>query len=90
MQRAEAVRHAELERTLRQLRLDAQTAEKLDRMTAAIVKKLLHEPIAYLRYADDSWEATQTVRAIFGVEDGAEDGQDGGPMVRRLLGVEDG
>ena len=58
VQRAEAVRHAELERTLRELRLDAQTADKLDRMTAAIVKKLLHEPIAYLRYADDSWEAS--------------------------------
>ena len=90
VQRAEAVRHAELERTLRELRLDAQTAEKLDRMTAAIIKKLLHEPIAYLRYADDSWEAAQTVRSIFGVEDGAEDGQDGGPTVRRLLGVQDG
>ena len=38
-------------------------------MTAAIVKKLLHEPIDFLRQADDTEDGAQTVRDIFGVED---------------------
>ncbi len=69
VRRAEAIRSAELERTLGDLGLSPDHSEKLDRMTAAIVKKLLHDPIDYLRSAEDGEESSAIVRRIFGVED---------------------
>ncbi len=66
---ADAIRREELERTLNELQINDTDREKLDRMTAAIVKKLLHEPIDFLRQADDTEDGAQTVRDIFGVED---------------------
>jgi glutamyl-tRNA reductase len=69
VRRADEIRRVELERTLGELDLSPANGEKLDRMTAAIVKKLLHEPIDYLRSAEDSEESSATVRRIFGVED---------------------
>lgn len=69
VERADGMRRGEVDRTVRDLGLDAAAAQKLDRMTAAIVKKVLHAPIAYLRGADDAEEAAQTVRQVFGVED---------------------
>ena len=66
---ADAIRRAELERTLRELQINDADRAKLDRMTAAIVKKLLHEPIDFLRQAEDTEDGAQTVRDIFGVED---------------------
>ncbi|HJN91967.1 MAG TPA: glutamyl-tRNA reductase [Dehalococcoidia bacterium] len=69
VRRADEIRCAELERTLSDLDLSPANSEKLDRMTAAIVKKLLHEPIDYLRSAEDREESSATVRRIFGVED---------------------
>ena len=38
-------------------------------MTAAIIKKLLHEPIDFLRQTNDTEDGAQTVREVFGVED---------------------
>ena len=38
-------------------------------MSAAIVKKLLHDPIHYLRDADDTESAAESLRRVFGVED---------------------
>jgi glutamyl-tRNA reductase len=69
VERADAVSKAETARTARDLGLAPAAAEKLDAMAAAIVKKLMHDPIAYLKYADDPEEATQVVRRIFGVRD---------------------
>ena len=69
VQRATAVRAAEVERTARDLRLDAAGRDKLDKMSAAIVKKLLHDPLLYLRDADDTESAAELMRHIFGVED---------------------
>ena len=69
VQHADGIRRDELERTLRELQIDDVDREKLDRMTAAIVKKLLHEPIDFLRQADDTEDGAQTVRNIFGVKD---------------------
>lgn len=66
---AETVRSAELERTVRDLALDGATAEKLDLMTAAIIKKLLHEPINYIKGADDSEDAAATLRNVFAIEE---------------------
>lgn len=53
-QRAEQVRRLEVERTLKQLGADADgaMAERLHAMTAALVKKLLHQPTVGLRTGD--------------------------------------
>ena len=55
-QRAEQVRRLEVERTLKQLGADADgaTAERLHAMTAALVKKLLHQPTVGLRTGDSA------------------------------------
>ncbi len=55
-QRAEEVRRLEVERTLKQLGADADgaTAERLHAMTAALVKKLLHQPTVGLRTGDSA------------------------------------
>ena len=69
VERAAGVRQLEVERTARDLRLDAAGRDKLDKMSAAIVKKLLHEPLLYLRDADDAESASELMRRVFGVED---------------------
>ena len=58
-----------MQRTARDLGLDAAGSDKLDKMSAAIVKKLLHEPLLYLRDADDTESAAELLRRVFGVED---------------------
>ena len=69
VERADAVSRVEIARTARDLNLPPRAVDKLDAMTTAIVKKLMHDPIAYLKYADDPEEAAQTVRRVFGVRD---------------------
>lgn len=69
VQRAAGVRRGEVQRTARDLRLDAAGTDKLDKMSAAIVKKLLHEPLLYLRDAEDTESAAELLRRVFGVED---------------------
>ena len=83
VERAEQVRRQEIERTLHDLGLStsdgngsetgnaagALLEQKLDLMTAAIVKKILHDPIAYLRFADDTEASAALVGRIFGLED---------------------
>ena len=69
VQRAAGVRWGEVQRTARDLRLDAAGTDKLDKMSAAIVKKLLHEPLLYLRDAEDTESAAELLRRVFGVED---------------------
>ena len=83
--RADALRKAELERTITDLGLanSPQTVEKLDRMTSALVNKLLHGAIQTIKdaQAGDDAETIETVRRMFGLEDeakpatSAEDGQ---------------
>ncbi len=67
--RAEAVRRSELERTLTRLRpLTAEERRQLDRLTQAIASKLLHAPIAYLRlHAADSGR-TAWLQEVFGID----------------------
>jgi len=66
LDRAEAIRRGETERTARELELDDSRAEKLDRMTTAIVKKLLHEPILALKNGEVGGDA---VRRLFALEE---------------------
>ena len=65
---ADQIRRTELERTIRDLGLSSGDAQKLDKMTAAIVKKLLHSPIDYLK-TNEAEEGAEVVRRILGVED---------------------
>jgi glutamyl-tRNA reductase len=69
--RAESIRERELERTLRDLGdVDPETAERIEHLSRALVKKLLHEPTVRLRArageggADD---VAAAVRELFGL-----------------------
>ena len=68
---AETVREQELERALRDLGdLDPQTAERIEHLSRALVKKLLHEPTVRLREragAGDADEVAAAVRELFGL-----------------------
>jgi glutamyl-tRNA reductase len=68
---AEEVRQAELERTLRDLGdVDPETAERIEHLSRALVKKLLHEPTVRLRERageGDADEVAAAVRELFGL-----------------------
>ncbi|HWQ23964.1 MAG TPA: glutamyl-tRNA reductase, partial [Gaiellaceae bacterium] len=69
--RAEAIREREVERTLRELGdVDPETAERIERLSRALVKKLLHEPTVRLRERAGSGgadEAAAAARDLFGL-----------------------
>jgi len=69
--RAEQVRLAELERTLAKTSMSEADRKRVEAMTAAIVKKLLHEPIARLKTPGDGERYVEPARALFGLEDDA-------------------
>ncbi len=68
---AEAIRAAELERTLRDLSdVDPETAERIEHLSHALVKKLLHDPTVRLRERageGDADEVAAAVRELFGL-----------------------
>jgi glutamyl-tRNA reductase len=68
---AEAIRMAEIERTLRDLGdVDPETAERIEYLSRALVKKLLHEPTVRLREragSGDADEVAAAVRELFGL-----------------------
>ncbi|HUF00953.1 MAG TPA: glutamyl-tRNA reductase [Gaiellaceae bacterium] len=69
--RAEEIRRGELERALRDLGdVDAATADRLEHLTRALVKKLMHEPTVRLRERAGAGEANDiahAVRELFGL-----------------------
>lgn len=73
-ERAEAVRQAEIAKSLRRLRLDDEQRSQLDALTRAIVKQLLHDPITSLRERGDRDDYIDTVRTLFRLDDSARDG----------------
>jgi glutamyl-tRNA reductase len=77
--RAERIREAEVERTLRHLGdVDDETAEHVRRLSHALVKKLLHEPTTRLREragAGDADEAAAAARDLFGLDADALESQ---------------
>jgi glutamyl-tRNA reductase len=68
--RAEAVRAAELERTLSKTNMSAADRKRVEAMTAALVKKLLHDPIARLKTPGEGERYVETARALFALDDG--------------------
>jgi len=89
-EQAEAIRRTELEKTLRKMGdLSLEETLHLERMTQALVKKMLHSPITYLKDeagSPNAAEASALARRLFGLEDGisqvaqgsSEDRMDGG------------
>jgi glutamyl-tRNA reductase len=70
--RAERIREAEVERTLRKLGdVDPATADQIARLSRSLVKKLLHEPTARLRERAGEGggdDAAAAARELFGIE----------------------
>ena len=68
---AESIRELELERTLRDLGdVDPETADRIEHLSRALVKKLLHEPTVRLRERageGDADEVAAAVRELFGL-----------------------
>ncbi|MEE8174470.1 MAG: glutamyl-tRNA reductase, partial [Dehalococcoidia bacterium] len=65
--KAEEIRTTQLARTLEEIPgLSAEDRERLDAMTRAIVKKLLHSPISCLK--KNNGNHVEVVREIFGLE----------------------
>jgi glutamyl-tRNA reductase len=68
---AESIRELELERMLRDLGdVDPQTADRIEHLSRALVKKLLHEPTVRLRARageGDADEVAAAVRELFGL-----------------------
>ena len=75
--RAEAVRQAELERSLSKLDLSSAQVERIEALTRSIVNKLLHQPLARLGAQTDGAggaAAVEEARALFGLDDAAAPG----------------
>ncbi|HYM14661.1 MAG TPA: glutamyl-tRNA reductase [Dehalococcoidia bacterium] len=67
--RAEAVRAAEIERTLAKTTMSAADRKRVEAMTAALVKKLLHDPITRLKTPGDGERYVEATRALFALDD---------------------
>jgi glutamyl-tRNA reductase len=71
-QRAENIRKSELEKTLRHLpNLTIEDRKRLDALTSALVKKLLHAPINHLREeagTPHAMQAAMAARSLFGLD----------------------
>src|SRR5581483_7344599 len=71
--RAESIRRTEIDRTIPRLRsLSADDRELIDVMTASIVRRLLHEPVAALKARSGLSEAgdlAQVVRQLFSLDE---------------------
>jgi glutamyl-tRNA reductase len=71
-EKAEAIRRVELEKTLKLLKdLSPRDREALEALTAAIVNKLLHAPIARLKHpdVDSGADDVDATRRLFDLED---------------------
>lgn len=70
-EKAEAIRQAELARTLTSLRLDEREASLLEQMTRAIVKRLIHDPIQFIKsecQREEGANARELVERLFRLE----------------------
>jgi glutamyl-tRNA reductase len=75
-ERAEDIRRLELERTLRRLpEMDDGTRERIEAMTASIVKKMLDRPIARLKDGADKGLYMEALQDLFDVHPSKDGGQ---------------
>ncbi|MHB8377225.1 MAG: glutamyl-tRNA reductase [Dehalococcoidia bacterium] len=65
---AEAIRLAELERTLPRTKMSPADRKRVEAMTAAIVKKLLHAPITRLKTPGEGERYVEAVRTLFDLD----------------------
>ena len=63
--RAEQLRRTELAKTLRRLDVSEEQREQLEAMTKALVRQILHDPIATLRERGDRDVYVDAVRRLF-------------------------
>jgi glutamyl-tRNA reductase len=70
LERAEAIRRQEVERTLARLPAgQADVAERIDKLSRSLVTKLLHAPVTHLRGAADDPAVVLHLREAFGLDD---------------------
>jgi glutamyl-tRNA reductase len=66
--RAESLRVAELERTLARTSMNSADRARVEAMTSALVKKLLHEPVRRLKQPGEGARYVEATRALFGLD----------------------
>ena len=71
-ERAEELRRAELARTLRRLDLDEGERQRVEAMTKALVRQILHDPISALRERGDRDVYVDAVRQLFRLDEPAD------------------
>lgn len=72
-ERAEGIRRAELAKTFARLpNLSGEERQRIDALTAAIIKKLLHHPIVSLKEPDSPPEHADAIRELFALEPAVE------------------
>ncbi|MGP8161749.1 MAG: glutamyl-tRNA reductase [Candidatus Dormibacteria bacterium] len=70
LERAESIRRGEVERTLARLPAgEGDVAERIDKLSRSLVRKLLHAPIAHLRAAGEDPGAVLRLREAFDLDD---------------------
>jgi glutamyl-tRNA reductase len=70
--RADAIRIEELERTLAKTKMSDADRKRVEAMSAALVKKLLHAPIANLKSPSGGERYVEAARALFSLDDEAD------------------
>ena len=68
-ERAEYMRQTELDRTLHRLDATPEQRDQLDAMTRALVRRILHDPIATLRERGDRDVYLDAVRKLFRLDE---------------------
>ena len=71
--RAEMLRAAEVERTLAKMRLSDADRKRVEAMTSALVKKLLHEPVRTLKTPGEGDRYVAAARALFDLDGASVD-----------------
>jgi glutamyl-tRNA reductase len=67
-ERAETLRAAEVERTLAKMRLSDADRARVEAMTSALVKKLLHDPVRALKTPGEGDRHVEAARTLFGLD----------------------
>jgi glutamyl-tRNA reductase len=66
--KAEKIRRSQLTRTLGRMQMSDEDRAAIDAMTQTIIKKILHDPIRYLRNSDQRDNHIQAVQDLFDLD----------------------